>query len=200
MERPMREVSRYHPILVFLHWLLALLVIAALALGALVMAKMPNSDPMKLEALRSHMVGGAAILSLMLLRLFVRSSTARPAPATARNPLLDRLAWWSHRLLYAAVIAMALSGLVMALQTRLPWILFAHEGRLPPTFWALPIRYVHYGLSRLLMALIVLHLAGALYHTFILRDGLLRRMWFGRRAPAPAAAAMPTDAIAQVQE
>jgi cytochrome b561 len=32
-----------------------------------------------------------------------------------------------------------------------------------------------------LMALIALHVLAALYHTFILRDGLLRRMWFGRR-------------------
>jgi len=194
----MAEVTRYHPALVLLHWLLALLIIAALALGALVMARMPNSDPMKLEALRSHMSGGAAILVLMLIRLFVRSSTRRPPDADTRNALLDRLAWWSHRLLYVAVIGMALSGLTMALQTRLPWIVFAHEGHLPPTFWAFPIRWVHYGFSRLLMALIALHVAGALYHTFILRDHLLRRMWFGRRVPAPAPAAAPGRSILEV--
>jgi cytochrome b561 len=192
-ERSMTEVSRYHPVLVVLHWILALLIIAALALGALVMAPMPNSDPMKMEALRSHMSGGAAILLLILIRLFVRSSTRRPADADTRNALLDRLAWWSHRLLYAGVIGMALSGLIMALQTRLPWIVFGHEGHLPPTFWAYPIRWIHYGFSRLLMALIALHIAGALYHTFILRDHLLRRMWFGRRSHAPHAAAAAPD-------
>ena len=32
-----------------------------------------------------------------------------------------------------------------------------------------------------LMALIALHVAGALYHTLILKDGLPRRMFFGRR-------------------
>jgi cytochrome b561 len=36
------------------------------------------------------------------------------------------------------------------------------------------------------MGLIALHVAGALYHTLILRDGLLRRMFFGRRALAKA--------------
>src|SRR5436305_299977 len=128
----MAEVSRYHPLLVALHWILAILIVAALALGALVMARMPNGDPMKIEALRSHMSGGLAILVLMLGRLFVRTRTMRPPPATARNPFLDRLAWWSHRLLYAAVIAMAASGIVMALQTHLPAIVFAHRGRLPP--------------------------------------------------------------------
>lgn len=194
----MAGVSRYHPALVVLHWLLALLVVAALTLGVLVMVKIPNSDPMKLEALRSHMSGGAAILLLMLVRLFVRTRTAKPADADTHSSFFNRLAWWSHRLLYVAVIGMALSGLIMALETRLPWIVFAHEGRLPPTFWAFPIRWVHYGFSRLLMALIALHVAGALYHTFILRDHLLRRMWFGRRVPAPAPAAVPDGALPEV--
>ena len=44
----MTLVSRYHPLLVALHWILAMLIIAALALGALVMVKIPNTDPMKL--------------------------------------------------------------------------------------------------------------------------------------------------------
>jgi cytochrome b561 len=191
MERPLSPVSRYHPALAALHWLLALLIIAALALGALVMAKLPNSDPHKLEALRSHMSGGVLILLLMLVRLFVRRRTAHPAPATAGHPFLDRVAWLSHRLFYGAVIAMAGSGIVMALQTRLPWVIFLGEGALPADFWAFPIRYVHYGVSRLLMALIALHIAGALYHALVLRDGLLKRMLFGRRRvaahPLPAA-------------
>jgi len=175
------SVTRYHPLLVALHWLLAAFILAALTLGALVMVRIPNSSPMKLEALRSHMIGGALILLLMLARLVVRGRTRHPPRATAGNPALDRLAWWSHRLLYAAVLAMALSGLVMALQTRLPWILFAHQGHLPPDFWAFPIRTVHYVLSRILIALIALHIAGAAYHTFVRRDRLLRRMAFGRR-------------------
>jgi cytochrome b561 len=43
---------------------------------------------------------------------------------------------------------------------------------------------VHYLVSRLLMALIAQHIAGALYHTLILKDGLLRRMAFCRRVLA----------------
>jgi cytochrome b561 len=83
----MPEVTRYHPVLVALHWLLAFLIIAALALGALVMARLPNSDPMKLEALRSHMAGGVLIFALMLTRLLMRTHTAHPPAATTGNPL-----------------------------------------------------------------------------------------------------------------
>ena len=187
----MTSVSRYHPLLVALHWLLAALIVAALFLGAVVMARIPNGDPMKIEALRSHMLGGLAILLLMLVRLGVRLGTARPRPATAGSSFLDALARWSHRLLYVGVIGMGVSGAVMALQTRLPWILFAHEGQLPASFWDFPIRSVHYAFSRLLMGLIALHLAGALYHALFLRDGLLGRMGFGRRRLTARAEAGP---------
>lgn len=192
----MISVTRYHPFLVVLHWVLAALVIGALTLGALVMARIPNSDPMKVEALQAHMIGGALILVLMLLRLGVRVRTDRPPEAPTGSAALDRLAWWSHRLLYGAVLAMALSGAIMALQTRLPWIIFGHEGRLPQDFWAFPIRTVHYLLSRALMALIVLHIAGAAFHTFIRRDHLLRRMFFGRRREAgPASASLIQESL-----
>ena len=173
--------SRYHPILVTLHWIIAVLVVAALALGALVMAKLPNTAAMKTEALRSHMIGGGLILILMLARLFVRMRTAHPAAATTGNPALDRIAWASHRLFYVLVLAQACSGLFMALQTRLPDTVFGGQGTLPADFWIFPVRYVHYATARLLMALIALHVTGGLYHTLVLRDGLLRRMWFGRR-------------------
>src|SRR5712672_3220162 len=106
----MTLVSRYHPLLVALHWILAFLIIAALALGALVMVKIPNTDPMKFEALRSHMLGGTLILVLMLARLVVRVRTEHPATPSAGHPLLDRLAWASHRLLYVAVLGQATSG------------------------------------------------------------------------------------------
>ena len=181
----MAQVSRYHPLLVLLHWVLAFLIIAALGLGALVTVKIPNTDAMKLEALRSHMTGGVIILLLMLGRFLVRSRTAHPAAAATGNPALDRLAWLSHRLFYAVVLATAGSGLFMALQTGLPSIVFGGDGVLPADFWAFPIRAVHYAFTRVLMGLIALHVAGALYHTLILRDGLLRRMFFGRRRVAP---------------
>jgi cytochrome b561 len=197
MENRMTLVSRYHPLLAALHWILAVLIIAALALGALVMARIPNTDPMKFEALRSHMLGGTLILVLMLVRLVVRIRTRHPAAASAGHPLLDRLAWASHRLLYAAVFGQAMTGWLMALQTGLPGIPFG-GGTLPADFWVYPIRMVHYLFSRMLMALIALHIIGALYHTLLLRDGLLRRMLFGRRSVA--AADFPKSLAKQVSE
>jgi cytochrome b561 len=190
-----RMVSRYHPALVVLHWLMALLIIAALALGALVMVKIPNTDPMKFEALRSHMMGGSAILVLMLIRLTIRIRSSHPTPASAGHPILDWLAWASHRLFYVTVIAMAGSGIIMALQTGLFDTVFVGQGKLPADFWVFPVRGVHYALSRLLMTLIAVHVVAALYHALVLRDGLLGRMFLGRRTIGSA----ETSVIAKVQ-
>ncbi len=177
----MSQVSRYHPLLVALHWLLALMIITALALGALVLVKIPNSDPTKIDGLRQHMTAGGLILTLMLVRLLVRTRTSHPAPASSGNALLNKLAWVSHRLFYPLVFMMVGSGVIMALEAHLPAIVFGGHGSLPPDFWVFTPRVFHYVLSRMLMTLIALHVVGALYHTFFLRDRLLRRMGFGRR-------------------
>jgi len=183
---PATGVFRYHPILAALHWGSAVLILAALALGALKMAPMPNADPAKSEALRVHMTGGLIILVLMFARLIARRATRHPPAASAGFAPLDRLARISHRALYGLVIAMALSGLAMALQTGIIRLVVGDHSPIPPDFWAFPIRRAHYLISRLLLAVITLHLAGALFHTFILRDGLLGRMAFGRRFATPA--------------
>jgi cytochrome b561 len=39
----------------------------------------------------------------------------------------------------------------------------------------------HAVLATLLAILIAVHVAAALYHQFVLQDGLFRRMWFGER-------------------
>src|SRR5262249_54377216 len=70
-------------------------------------------------------------------------------------------------------------------------VVYGGHGALPPDLWVYPVRSLHYLISRMLMALIGLHIAGALYHAVILRDGLLRRMAFGRRLRAARNLAFP---------
>jgi NAD(P)-dependent dehydrogenase (short-subunit alcohol dehydrogenase family)/cytochrome b561 len=190
------QVSRYHPLLVTLHWLLAALLVAALAAGSQVLIKIPNTDPTKIEGLRQHIAGGILLLGLMLVRLIVRSRIPHPVQASTGSSALDRAVSLSHRLLYVLVLAQAVSGLALALQTRLWDVVVSGQGALPVDFWVFPVRSVHYAISRALMALITLHVVAALYHTFILRDGLLTRIWFGRRILPPGAVA-PTHVKAQ---
>lgn len=173
--------KRYHPVLSALHWLLALMLIAALAVGTLSLDKMPNSDPAKLGILRIHMMVGGLILVLMLVRLVVRLKTLHPAKATTGNALLDQLAPLMHWALYGLVFAMAGSGIALSVLAGLPAIVFDGVGTLPVNFDAFPPRMVHGLVAKLLIALIALHIAAALFHQFIKRDGLLARMGWGAR-------------------
>jgi cytochrome b561 len=73
----MKQVSRYHPLLVTLHWVLAVLIVAALAIGFLGLAPTPNSDPRKIAVLRVHLAGGMLILVLMGIRFIARRCASR---------------------------------------------------------------------------------------------------------------------------
>ena len=66
------NVTRYHPLLATLHWLLAFFIVAALILGFALLAETPNADPRKIDILRAHMTGGVVIFVLMLIRFVVR--------------------------------------------------------------------------------------------------------------------------------
>jgi cytochrome b561 len=169
-----------------LHWGLAALIIADLAIGSIALAHIPNASPRKLEALRAHMSGGLVILTAMAARLGLRLTSVGPAAAPTGSAALDRLAWLSHRMLYGAVFLMALSGFFLALQSGAFNAAFRGEGALPASFWIYPLRTVHFAAARLLMALIALHVAGALFHILVRRDGLLARMSFGARGAQPA--------------
>lgn len=172
--------ARYHPFLVTLHWLIAILVLMALAAGTLVFGDMPNTDPNKVVALRIHVVMGIAIGALMLIRLAVRLTTRHPTPATTGIALADRLAPLAHWGLYGLVLLMVASGLTLSILSGLGNALFG-DAALPADFHVFTPRLAHGLLADLLILVIVLHLAAALYHALVRRDGLLRRMWFGAR-------------------
>ena len=173
-------VDRYHPALVVLHWILGLLILLGLFMGTFSLEKLPNSEPSKLDSLRSHMINGAVIGCLMVLRLIIRARTRRPAPAATGMAWADAVGPWTHRALYALVFAMVASGVAQGVSTDLPAIVFGGSDQpLPATFDGSWMRVLHAIAAKSLMALIVLHVAAALWHHTVRRDGLLRRMGFG---------------------
>jgi cytochrome b561 len=181
----MRPALRYHKLLVTLHWLLAILIVAALALGFFGLVATPNADPSKIDLLLVHMEGGMLILALMVARFIVRVWTLRPEEARTGHPLLDRIAPVVHYGFYVVVLMMVGSGYTTAILAGLPAIVFGGSGEaLPPSFAIYPSWVAHVYLALLLLGLIVLHVLAALYHHFVRKDGLFRRMLFARRAAA----------------
>ncbi len=160
------------------HWLAVILVASAFGL-AWVMTEMASS-PEKFRLYGIHKSIGALIVALGLAR--IAWTAAQPAP-----PPLGELAPWQraaakavHGLLLLWLVAMPLSGWLMSSAAGRPVSVFgwfalpALIGPDRPTAHALG--EVHEMLASLGLLLIGLHVAAALWHHFVLKDGTLRRM------------------------
>lgn len=176
-------MTRYHPLLVFLHWLLALMIVTALIMGGFFLSEMPNDDPFKLTALQAHMSAGIAIGALMIIRFTTRLVTAKPPHAQTGNAALDKLGIATHWAFYVLVFAVVGSGMATANMAGLPEIIFGGSGApLPADFYEFPPRRAHGILTTLLALLLLAHIGAALFHQFGLKDRLFSRMWFGKRS------------------
>lgn len=109
-------------------------------------------DPLVL----GHVVGGALVLVLAIWRLMLRSW--RGVPPQSGSSSQKMLAKVSHLGLYALMFLMPISGSV------------AWFGGVEAAAFG------HNVMKVMLLAFIALHVAGALYHQFVLRDGILTRM------------------------
>ncbi|MFP4406821.1 cytochrome b [Rhodosalinus sp.] len=173
-------MTRYHPILVVLHWLLALMVLGALIGGAFSLDPIPEDSPDKIGVLRLHMIFGLSILALMVVRLVVRLRTPHPAPADIGNEALNQVAPWLHWMFYALVFGLAASGILMSVEAGLGDIVFGGAPGPVPELDTLRPRAGH-GLLALALALLIAgHIGAAIYHQAVRRDGIMRRMGFGR--------------------
>lgn len=178
--------SRYHPVSIGLHWLLALLIIGTLGVG-LYMSDLPFS-PSRLKLYNWHKWAGATVLALSVLRLawrLVQRPPALPSAITASMPGWQRAAHHgTHVLLYVLFFAVPLTGWAYSSAAGFPIVWF---GVLPlPDFvgpdkaLAEAIKPLHGLTANALLALVALHVAAALKHHWIDRDGLMQRMGVGR--------------------
>lgn len=173
---------RYHPWLVALHWVLAVLIVAMLGVGFAWLGQMPAADPGLLAVLTWHIAGGIVILALMALRFAVRMRTIPPPKASTGNRLLDGLAVVSHYAFYVIVLVMVGTGLATVVDAGLPGAVLGRSPAVLPVDLTIHAPFVaHALLATLLANLIVLHLLAVGYHQLVRRDRLLSRMLFDRR-------------------
>jgi len=178
----MTNPARYDAVAVAFHWLLALAIVGAFCVG-FYMADLPLS-PTRLKLYNWHKWAGVLILAASALRLLWRLSH-RPPPDLPGPAWQQRAAHAAHWALYALFFAVPLSGWAYSSAAGFPIVLF---GVLPlPDFvaadraFAETIKPLHGLLAYTLATVVVLHVAAAIKHQFIDRDGLLDRMRLGRR-------------------
>ncbi|NHZ98152.1 cytochrome b/b6 domain-containing protein [Massilia sp. CCM 8734] len=171
--------ERYTITAIVFHWLIAVLIVGAFIMG-LVMTDIAGITPTKLKYYSWHKWAGVTVLALAALRLLWRLTHAAPPYAAAMPAWQKGAAHGLHGLLYLLMFAVPLSGYFYTLSAGIPVVYFGLF-QLPVIIAADPdlkpvLKAVHYWLNMGLAGAVALHLAAALKHQFIERDGVLKRM------------------------
>src|SRR5215468_9764635 len=159
-----------------LHWLMAALLVTMLFIGVSMVASL--SDYHRLVAV--HRPLGILILILATVRLVTRVLTNHPPFPPTMSPSERVVATTSEFLLYSLFFALPLVGWAMLSAGDYPVTMFG-AFELPPILPARPelyavLRQTHTILAYLLFLTFLSHLGAVLFHTLVLRDGLLSRM------------------------
>jgi cytochrome b561 len=170
--------QRYTTTAMIFHWLVALMIIGAFSMG-LVMTEMSLS-PTKLKYYSWHKWAGVTILAIASMRLLWRLSHPAPAYPASMPAWQKSGANALHGLLYLLMFAVPISGYFYTLAAGFPVVYFglfelpvliAKNDALKPI-----LKGVHFWLNMTLAGAVALHVAAALKHQFIDRDGVLKRM------------------------
>ncbi len=181
MSIPMDRTARYSRVAIVFHWTIAVLVIANLAIGLLHESVLSGL----VSAMGLHKSIGLTVLALTAARVAWRLAH-RPPPLPADLSAIERAAaHLTHWALYALLIVMPVTGWMMvsgAKRRALDWFGIVDVPYLPIAPDLAGVGHeAHEVLGWLMLALVVLHVAAALRHYLILRDGVLLRMMPARR-------------------
>jgi len=169
--------SAYGPISKFFHWIVAILVILMLSVSYF-LDDIPNKNLVGV-AFNAHKLAGLTILTLMVLRILW--ALRNPKPSLPGVKLWEK--WAEHLVhwgLYIAVLLMPIAGWIGASAG-------GHPPRLGKMKLGLPLAKnenladfafsIHNSLAIIIIVLVSIHVLAALYHHFIRKDNVLRRMW-----------------------
>lgn len=161
-----------------LHWLIVLAVISQLTLG-FTFTSLPENDPLRGTLFGAHAALGLIILVIMLVRLVWRLAHPVPRLPDTLRRWEKRLARVNHGLLYLLLIGMPLGGYLLVNAHGHPVSFFGIElPVLMPANESLEeiIELLHVTGAFFIIGLVILHVAAALRHEWILKDNTLRRM------------------------
>jgi cytochrome b561 len=179
-----REIACYDPVARTLHWLVAGLAVVVVSLG-LAVAGAPRETQSRELLLLLHRSVGLLILALMVFRACWRL-THPPPPLPAGFPRIEALAAHAdHYLLYLLFLVMPLSGYVNAAAAGHS-VSFFGLALIPPLLpenqmLSQAANALHLAGQFAIYALVGVHVAAALLHALVRRNGILDRMLPVRR-------------------
>jgi cytochrome b561 len=153
----LKTTNGYSGIQIALHWVIAILILVAWLSGEGAEEAMEVFEDGGVTGFVPHVAFGLSILALVVVRILIRLSRGAPAAPGVPGSLSVKAADWGHRLIYLLMIAVPLGGVSVF-------------------FLGLDVGEIHGLAANGLMLVVLGHALMALYHQYILKDGLLRRM------------------------
>lgn len=161
-----------------LHWLVLALLVVQFAIAWLMPDISRGSTPTGL--IGWHLSVGVAILAVMIARLAWRLTHPAPSAPADLSPALATLSRVTHYLLYAVLIVLPMLGWANASArgwaVRLFGVISLPALAAKGSALGHSLGDVHATLATVLLAIVALHVAGALYHALILKDRTVQRM------------------------
>lgn len=180
--------ERWGRVSIALHWTIAALILLVQIPAGLTMNRV-DPGPLQNILYDTHKMTGLTVFALALVRVLWRWANPVPVLPADLPPWQAGLARVTHGLLYLLIFAMPVSGFLYTAMDGFPVPLFylTNLADLVPVNKpvAAVAKAVHHNLLWALLAVVVLHVAGALYHHLVRRDGILRRM-LSSKAHLPA--------------
>ncbi|AMO72015.1 cytochrome b [Sphingorhabdus sp. M41] len=160
-----------------LHWLIALAIMLDLFIAQKFAGIMADSD--RFESRSDHASLGTIVAILFVIRLYLRWRNGAPALPTDMALWQKKLSHYAHSALYILIGTLIVTGIGSAINANSvvsPFGLFALGDGSGSGFIFYFFRGLHELATNLIIALILLHILGALYHLIIVRDGVTGRM------------------------
>lgn len=168
------SADRYGAVAMAVHWLSAIALLGLLWAGFT--AANTIDEAAKIQILRLHTSAGIVVLALTIFRICWWFFADRRPEQVAGVPRWQAVsARGVHLLFYLVVIVLGASGIGLMALSGAGDVVWGDAVGLPD-FREYGPRMPHGLAARLLILLTVLHVAAALYHQFVRKDGTLSRM------------------------
>ncbi len=174
------EIQRYNTTAIIIHWLMAIMIIAMIGLG-LYMTGLEKGSDERSWFFALHKSIGLTLALLAIMRLVWKICSESPTLPDYVVPLQRKMATATHHLLYLLMFIQPVSGYISSsfsgYKTKFWGIPLPHWGSKQPELNKL-FTEIHEISAFCLIALLILHISGVVYHLRKKQPELFKRMWF----------------------
>ena len=159
---------------IMLHWATAILVAIQFLIGRT--TNLLPRGPLRVDIWSMHVLFGFALAGVVVLGMLWRATGGRRLPSPNRG-VLHLIAVATHRLLDLLLLIMIALGITDVFAHGFSLFNLWHFPKLGSDEFLRSVNAWHGLIANIIVTVALLHSAAALFHHYVIKDGVLRRMW-----------------------